>query len=90
VTTPGSALLFPNLCRATGAIPATEADPPPNYCAERTAMMPNRRRTRGQDRATRIAGERRHNRMARNNEKPSYAWHSEERHAVGDGGPPPF
>ncbi len=90
VTTPGSALLFPSLCRATGAISTTEADPPPNYCAERTAMMPKRRRTRDQDRATRIAGERRHNRMARSAERPSYTWYSEETHAVGDGEPPPF
>ncbi|MCA2349502.1 HNH endonuclease signature motif containing protein, partial [Mycobacterium intracellulare] len=62
VTTPGSALLFPSLCAATGAIAAPEADPPPNHCAQRTAMMPQRRRTRTQDRATRIAAERKHNR----------------------------
>ena len=65
VTTPGSALLFPSLCRATGGIPAPEADPPADYCAERTAMMPTRRRTRAQDRDHRIATERRHNRQAR-------------------------
>ncbi|KPN48499.1 hypothetical protein AN931_18250, partial [Mycobacterium intracellulare subsp. chimaera] len=65
VTTPGSALLFPSLCAATGAIAAPEADPPPNYCAQRTAMMPKRRRTRTQDRAARVAGERKHNRDAR-------------------------
>lgn len=66
VTTPGSALLFPGLCRATGAIAAPEADPPPaDHCAARTAMMPKRRRTRTQDRATRIATERRHNRQTR-------------------------
>nr|WP_082961488.1 HNH endonuclease signature motif containing protein [Mycobacterium sp. E188] len=36
VTTPGSALLFPSLCHATGAIPAAEADPPPqDYCGQR-------------------------------------------------------
>ncbi|RAU91030.1 hypothetical protein DQP58_21525 [Mycobacterium colombiense] len=65
VTTPGSALLFPSLCAPTGAIPAPEADPPRDYCAERTAMMPKRRRTRTQDRAQRVAAERRHNRDAR-------------------------
>jgi hypothetical protein len=65
VTTPGSALLFPSLCRNTGGVPAPEADPPPDYCAERTAMMPKRRRTRAQNRAHRIATERRHNRDAR-------------------------
>jgi hypothetical protein len=41
VTTPGSALLFPSLCRAVGGMPAPEADPPSDdYCAQRTAMMP--------------------------------------------------
>ena len=40
VTTPGSALLFPSLCRRVGAIPAPEADVAPDYCGERTAMMP--------------------------------------------------
>ncbi|OBH10581.1 HNH endonuclease signature motif containing protein [Mycobacterium sp. E1747] len=78
VTTPGSALLFPSLCAATGAIGAAEADPPPpdDYCGQRTAMMPKRRRTRTQDRATRIAVERRHNRdtrMARRAERVSYS-----------------
>ncbi|WP_163745558.1 HNH endonuclease signature motif containing protein [Mycobacterium lacus] len=65
VTTPGSALLFPSLCRAVGGMPAPEADPPHDYCAHRTAMMPKRRRTRAQDRAHRIATERRQNRTAR-------------------------
>ncbi|OBH00734.1 hypothetical protein A5696_15340 [Mycobacterium sp. E2699] len=66
VTTPGSALLFPSLCRAVGGFfPAPEAEPPADYCAERTAMMPRRRRTRAQDRAYRVAAERRHNREAR-------------------------
>ncbi|SPM27804.1 HNH endonuclease signature motif containing protein [Mycobacterium terramassiliense] len=65
VTTPGSALLFPSLCRAVGGFAAAEADPPADCCGERTAMMPTRRRTRAQDRAYRIAAERRHNREAR-------------------------
>jgi hypothetical protein len=65
VTTPGSALLFPSLCQSTGGIPAIEADLPLDYCAERTAMMPKRRRTRAQNRTQRIAAERRHNRAAR-------------------------
>ena len=46
-------------------MPAPEADLPLDYCAERTAMMPKRRRTRAQNRAHRIATERRHNREAR-------------------------
>lgn len=65
VTTPGSALLFPSLCLATGGMPATEADPPPDYCTDKTAMMPKRRRTRAQNRAQRIAAERQHNRKTR-------------------------
>ena len=65
ITTPGSALLFPSLCHAVGGMPAPEADPPQDYCAERTAMMPKRTRTRAQHRAARVAAERRHNRQAR-------------------------
>ncbi|MDP7729899.1 HNH endonuclease signature motif containing protein [Mycobacterium sp. TY813] len=66
VTTPGSALLFPSLCHAVGGMPAPEAQTPPaDYCAERTAMMPTRRRTRTQARAARVAAERRANHHAR-------------------------
>jgi hypothetical protein len=75
VTTPGSALLFPSLCRAVGGMPAPEADPPQDYCAERAAMMPKRRRTRAEERAYRVATERNHNRQARltrKAERPSY------------------
>ncbi|MGO9152394.1 HNH endonuclease signature motif containing protein [Mycobacterium sp.] len=74
VTTPGSALLFPSLCRAVGGMPAPEADPPPeNYCSDRSAMMPKRRRTRAKDRAQRIATERDHNHQARHARRASYA-----------------
>jgi hypothetical protein len=75
VTTPGSALLFPGLCRPTGETAAPPAEPPADYCGERTAMMPKRRRTRAHDRAQRIATERRHNhdaRMARREKRLSY------------------
>jgi Domain of unknown function (DUF222) len=65
VTTPGSALLFPSLCHAVGGMQAPEAAPPSDYCAQRSAMMPKRRRTRTQDRAYRVATERRQNRDAR-------------------------
>jgi hypothetical protein len=64
VTTPGSALLFPQLCAPTGDIRVAAASKP-DYCAERTAMMPARRRTRAQDRAHRVATERRRNHDAR-------------------------
>ena len=75
VTTPGSALLFPSLCLSTGGVPAVEADPPLDNCGKRTAMMPQRRRTRAQNRAGRIATERRqnhHSRTARPAEHISY------------------
>jgi Domain of unknown function (DUF222) len=65
VTTPGSALLFPSLCLSTGGLPAPEADPPLDYCGDWTAMMPRRGRTRAQNRAHRVATERRQNRDAR-------------------------
>jgi len=65
VTTPGSALLFPSLCRPTGDIPAPHTNPAPNNCGDRTAMMPKRRRTRAQGRARRVATERRQNHQAR-------------------------
>jgi Domain of unknown function (DUF222) len=87
VTTPGSALLFPTLCAPTGDAPlgAVAAD----RCGERTAMMPLRTRTRAQNRAARIATERRHNREAR------VARHAETSTHTGpapppDDDPPPF
>ncbi|WP_019699526.1 HNH endonuclease signature motif containing protein, partial [Mycobacterium avium] len=64
VTTPGSALLFPSLCVPTGE-PARPVAAGSQPCGERTAMMPTRRRTRGQNRAARVAAERRANRAAR-------------------------
>jgi hypothetical protein len=65
VTTPGSALLFPSLCVPTGDVRAPQPSSPINYCGDRTAMMPRRRRTRQQDRAQRVAAERRQNHRAR-------------------------
>jgi Domain of unknown function (DUF222) len=85
VTTPGSALLFPSLCYSTGAIPAPEVDPPLDYCSERTAMMPKRRRTRAQNRAARITTERNHNRQAR-----IAAQTAQTGPAPPDDDPPPF
>jgi hypothetical protein len=59
-TTPGSQLLFPELCTPTAPITTTTA-PPPAHTAGLT--MPRRRRTRAQDRAYRIDYERQHNQM---------------------------
>ena len=87
VTTPGSALLFPSLCAPTAALPAAAADPAAqDYCAERTAMMPRRRRTRAQDRATRIATERHHNRQTRQSAQITQTGPAPS----GENDPPPF
>ncbi|MGH3626209.1 MAG: HNH endonuclease signature motif containing protein [Sciscionella sp.] len=65
-TSPGSALLFPSLCAPTG--PGDLSSPPAartDRCADRDAMMPKRRRTRAQNRASYVAAERRQNCEAR-------------------------
>ena len=54
-------------------MPAPETDPPSDYCGERTAMMPQRRRTRAQNRAQRIAAERRDNHQARQAQRAQYS-----------------
>jgi hypothetical protein len=79
VTTPGSALLFPSLCTPTAAL---EPIPDRPRCASQSAMMPKRRHTRAQNRANYIAGERRHNRAAR---QPG-----ERMPIVANDEPPPF
>jgi hypothetical protein len=90
VTTPGSALLFPSLCRSTGGIPAREADPPPDHCAQRSAMMPTRRRTRAQNQAQRIATERRQNRAARQARRAECVSYNGSAPPDPDDDPPPF
>ncbi|WAJ47166.1 HNH endonuclease signature motif containing protein [Mycobacterium sp. Aquia_216] len=91
VTTPGSALLFPSLCLATGGVPAPEADVPPDYLGDRTAMMPRRRQTRAQNRTACITAERRRNRSARvARRKPERARDWGSRDIACDPDPPPF
>jgi hypothetical protein len=85
VSTPGSTLLFPTLCYAVGGMPAVEAEPAQDYCGERTAMMPKRRRTRAQDRAQRVATERNHNRQRR-----QAAYQAAQHKPSPDDEPPPF
>jgi hypothetical protein len=64
-------------------MPTPETDPPAdNYCGDRSAMMPKRRRTRTQDRAYRVATKRRANRDARLAAQPGPAPPGDE--------PPPF
>jgi hypothetical protein len=90
VTTPGSALLFPSLCLSTGGVPAPEADPPLDYCGDRTAMMPKRRRTRAQNRAHRIATERRQNNHARMSQRAEPVSYAGPAPPSTDDDPPPF
>ncbi|WP_066907398.1 HNH endonuclease signature motif containing protein [Mycobacterium interjectum] len=89
ITTPGSALLFPSLCAPTADL-STPDTPDTPRCGERTARMPRRRRTRAQQRATRIATERRHNRQARLARKPLYRDYFALPPPTGDEEPPPF
>lgn len=65
VTAPGSALLFPSLCRPTGDPPTPQAHPAMAGLGDRTAMMPKRRCTRAQEHTYRVATERRANHNAR-------------------------
>jgi hypothetical protein len=66
VTTPGSALLFPSLCVPTGTLTPPDARPArTDPCTDRTIMMPQRRRSRAENRANYIAVVRRHNRRCR-------------------------
>jgi hypothetical protein len=92
VTTPGSALLFPSLCRGTGVPPAPELGLPQDYCGDRTAMMPKRTRTRAQNRAARIATERRQNHQARQakGREREAAYFGPAPPPDGDDDPPPF
>ncbi|SOX55228.1 HNH endonuclease [Mycobacterium ahvazicum] len=88
VTTPGSALLFAQLCAPTGElVPDVRPDP----CTDRYAMMPRRRRTRAQTRADYLTTERRRNRKARNQlQTNSAATQLTSQGRPPDGEPPPF
>jgi Domain of unknown function (DUF222) len=91
VTTPGSALLFPNLCRPTGSLTAPRADTAPlDQCGDRTAMMPKRRRTRAQNRAQQIATERRQNHHARTARRTDHLSYLGPAPPASDDEPPPF
>lgn len=91
VTTPGSALLFPSLCAPAGQLD-TPALPVEDRCVDREVMMPKRRRTRAQNRAHRIAAERRQNRQRREARLQARdAFYAELMTPTGgDGEPPPF
>jgi hypothetical protein len=91
VTTPGSALLFPTLCAPTGQLDMPEPSVD-DRCADRTAMMPKRRRTRAQNRTQRVEAERRLNRQCREARRQAGdAFYAELMTPTeGDGEPPPF
>jgi hypothetical protein len=80
VTTPGSALLFPNLCTPTGDLPPT-LPTRVSQCSNREMSAPTRTRTRRQSRAQRVDAERRHNRRLRVAAEAAAAY---------DTAPPPF
>jgi hypothetical protein len=90
VTAPGSALLFPSLCLSTGGVLVPEADPSIEYCGDRAAMMPRRRRTRLQDRAHRVAAERRQNHLARTTGRTDSMSYLGPAPPGTDDDPPPF
>jgi hypothetical protein len=88
VTTPGSALLFPSLCAPTGALPVPAT--PSRECTDRATMMPRRSRTRAQNRALRIAAERRLNRQHRETELGRRRWEEAIAMSAVKDEPPPF
>jgi hypothetical protein len=65
ITTPGSALLFPQLCAPTGVLEPISDWQRRTDDTGHNAMMPTRRRTRAQNRARYVSDERRHNRLLR-------------------------
>jgi Domain of unknown function (DUF222) len=90
VTTPGSALLFPSLCVPTGNLAGHETGSPIEYCGDRNAMMPRRCRTRQQDRADRVAAERRRNHVARTTRQTNSFSYLGPAPRDADDEPPPF
>jgi hypothetical protein len=87
VSTPGSALLFPSLCAPTGTLTPQK---PGLFCGNREAMMPRRTRTRTQDRAARIATERKRNRSIGCGGAPVKTTGTIDVHPDNDSDPPPF
>jgi hypothetical protein len=61
-----------------------------DYCGERAAMMPKRRRTRVQNRAHRVATERRANHNARTARAAECSSYAGPAPSESDDDPPPF
>jgi hypothetical protein len=89
VTTPGSSLFFPDLCTPTArAAPKKTAD---DARGDRNAKMPQRRRTRAQNRAAAIAKERAHNQAMRQQQRrDNHAYVVASAPPDSDDEPPPF
>jgi hypothetical protein len=87
VTTPGSAVLFPSLCASTGELPIN-SQAPTDRCTVGAMMMPQRRRTRAQNRASYVAEERRQNHKVHEARQATQSA-SPRGHAPPDD-PPPF
>jgi Domain of unknown function (DUF222) len=90
-TKPGGALFFPQLAVPTGELVIPEQAEPPS--PHRVLMMPRRKRTRAQDRAYRIARERRVNeaRIADDQRRKHRAWRATlDKRLTRNGEPPPF
>jgi hypothetical protein len=87
VTTPGSVLLFPALCAPTAATPATARAA--LQSTDRDTMAPKRNRTRAQNKAIRIAAERKLNRRDRQAELGRRHWQQGLAMATVEDEPPP-
>jgi uncharacterized protein DUF222 len=88
VTTPGSALLFPSLCAPTAQAPVAAGSA--LHSTECELMVPKRKRTRAQNKAWRIAAERRLNRQDREVELGRRRWEQALAMASIKDEPPPF
>ncbi|OBG04447.1 HNH endonuclease signature motif containing protein [Mycolicibacter sinensis] len=86
LTKPGGALYFPQLAVPTGELTLPEWSPAEN----RGLMMPTRRRTRAQDRASRMQCERNHNEARIATEAAAAAAAAKRRALAACNDPPPF
>ncbi|MFC7675730.1 HNH endonuclease signature motif containing protein [Mycolicibacterium sp. GCM10028919] len=91
-TSPGSGTLFPRLRESTGPV-APQVRTDDDRCADRTAMMPRRTRTRSHQRTADILTERHANHTHRTTPKPLHRFdedYSYEETFLTEPEPPPF
>lgn len=95
VTSPGSAVLFPQLCVPTGELAPPDPDRA-RHCVDRSAAMPKRKHTHAHNRARYVAAERRKNRLARQTREVAHQiehdpiWSGPAPPVSPDDDPPPF